>query len=124
MTNEKMLQFKPDGHIVYHSSRYGNPSPVKDDQVLADDGMGRPDGRRAALVKISAQGSSTATAQATLDGQTGRVCGDCGSHTFVPNGLLPMPAGGSRIETAQMIWQRECRCYNLADRTGQKLRSK
>jgi Tol biopolymer transport system component len=82
---EKMLQFTPDGHVIYHARASNNYGLVKDDQILGDDGMVSPDGRRVATVKQANNGTSQATAQLTLDGQTGPAFLDITKMAFSPD---------------------------------------
>jgi hypothetical protein len=99
---EKQLQFTPDGHVIYYAARYGNPSLIKDEAILGDDGIVSPDGRHVASVKLSSPGSSTSTAQVTLDGQIGPVFGaitrmtfsaDSKHFAYVGRGRTPIPSG-------------------------------
>ena len=102
IAQDKKLQFTPDGHIFYYVGRYGIPNLVKDDQILGDDGTISPDGSRAATIKISNYGTSTATAKLTLGGQTGPAYGtitrmvfspDSKHFAYVGTGTTPIPNG-------------------------------
>lgn len=86
LADERMMRFTADQqHVLYHARDNNNSYLVKDDQILGDDGVVSPDDRRVASVKVSGQGTSSATAQVTLDGQTGPTFGMITKMVFSPD---------------------------------------
>ncbi len=102
VAHAQMFQFTADGHLLYHASTTNN-GYMKDNDALGDDGLMSPDGRRIAVVKTSNQGSSSATAQLTLDGQAGPMFHQITRMVFSPDskhfayvGVGNVPSGNGK----------------------------
>ena len=101
VAHAQMFKFTADGHLLYHAST--NSGYMKDDEELGTDGLMSPDGRRIAVVKANNQGSSTATAQLTLDGQAGPMFHQITRMVFSPDsthfayvGIGNIPSGNGK----------------------------
>ncbi len=97
---KNMLHFTPEGQVVYHARTVSGDKLVEDSQILGDDGLVSPDGRREASVKATAAGTMRSAAQLTLDGHTGPGFYSITKMAFSPDskhfayvGTRPVPNG-------------------------------
>src|SRR5262249_13851344 len=104
----QMFNFTADGQLLYHAST--TSGFMKTDEALGSDGLMSPDGRRIAIVKANNQGSSTATAQLTVDGQAGPMFGQITRMAFSPDskhfayvGISTVPVSGTGKEGGYIL---------------------
>lgn len=82
--------FTTDGSLVY----FAQGKLVRNEEVLGDGGEVSPDGKHVASLKLTGQGSSSPTAQVTIDGKPGPVWTSVLGLTFSPDSRHYAYAGG------------------------------
>ena len=95
-SNAEAPMFLSDGSVMYHAVGKTGRVLVRGNTVLGQgDGLVSPDGRRVALLKRTAEGTSQATAQVILDGAPGPVFTNVLGMVFSPDSRHFAYVGGT-----------------------------